>query len=251
MKLNISLFISTLLVLQLVSCKQQETKVPRIFIAGDSTAQSYDTTKTVMRGWAQMLPMFLDSSVVVVNKAKAGRSTKSYLAEGRWQQILDSIQPNDYVIIQFGHNDASSKPERHASYPDYKNNLIKMITEAQAKQARPVLATSIVMRTFKDNALIDDRLKGYPAITRQLADSLNIPLIDTYVKTRDLILMMGDEASKKLYMWVEPGLDSLRPDGSKDDTHLQAPGAIAVAKFVAQNIQKQKLKDIANHVIIP
>ncbi len=246
---NISLIAT--IVLLLTNCSKQEPRVPRIFIAGDSTAQSYDTTKTVMRGWAQMLPMFFDSSVVIINKAKAGRSTKSYLAEGRWQQILDSIKPNDYVIIQFGHNDASTKPERHASYPDFKHNLIKMITEAQAKQARPILATSIVMRTFKDNALIDDRLKAYPAINRQLADSLNIPLIDTYIKTRDLILMMGDEASKKLYMWVEPGIDSLRPDGSQDDTHLQAPGAIAVAGFVAKDIQKQQLKDIFNHVIIP
>ncbi|PKQ67763.1 hypothetical protein BZG01_06845 [Labilibaculum manganireducens] len=235
----------------LLVCCSQEPKNVRLFISGDSTAQSYDTTKTVMRGWAQMLPGFFDEHVTVVNKAKAGRSTKSYLAEGRWKEVVDSLQPNDYVIIQFGHNDASSKPERHASYPDYKRNLITMVKEAQAKKARPILATSIVMRTFKDNGLLDDRLKGYPAITRQLADSLNIPLIDTWLKSRDLIIMMGDEPSKKLYMWIEAGVDSIRPNGSQDDTHLQAPGAAAIAEIVAAEIKKQNLKDIANHVLIP
>ncbi len=234
----------------MIGCNTPEPKDVSIYIAGDSTAQGYDTTKTVMRGWAQMLPKFFDEHVTIVNKAKAGRSTKSFIAEDRWQGIIDSIKPNDYVIIQFGHNDASSKPERHASYPDYKNNLIKMINETQSKQANPILATSIVMRTFNGKALVDDRLLGYPAIMRQLADSLNIPLIDTYVKTRDLIIMMGDEPSKELYMWIPAGVDSIRPNGSQDDTHLQTPGAMAVAEIVAKEIKKQKLINIADHVVI-
>ncbi|GAF02110.1 rhamnogalacturonan acetylesterase [Saccharicrinis fermentans] len=235
----------------LISCREQKNESINIFICGDSTAQSYDTSKTVMRGWAQMLPDFFDEHVTIINKAKAGRSTKSYLAEKRWKEVMDSIQADDYVIIQFGHNDASSKPERHASYADYKQNLIKMIKEAKAKQARPILATSIVMRTFKDNALIDDRLKAYPAITRQLADSLNIPLIDTWLQSRDLVVMLGDEPSKALYMWIEAGIDSIRPNGSQDDTHLQSKGAVTIAEMVATDIKKQNLKDIATHVIIP
>ncbi len=237
-------------IVTIISCNTTTPKDVSIYIAGDSTAQGYDTTKTVMRGWAQMLPEFFDEHVTIVNKAKAGRSTKSFIAEDRWQGIIDSIKPNDYVIIQFGHNDASSKPERHASYPDYKNNLLKMIQDAQAKKANPVLATSIVMRTFNGKALVDDRLLGYPAIMRQLADSLNIPLIDTYVKTRDLIIMMGDEPSKELYMWIPAGVDSIRPNGSQDDTHLQTPGAMAVAEIVAKEIKKQKLINIADHVVI-
>ncbi|MCW3786887.1 rhamnogalacturonan acetylesterase [Plebeiibacterium sediminum] len=242
--------ISLFSIIALISCNTPKPKDVSIYIAGDSTAQGYDTTRTVMRGWAQMLPKFLDEHVTVVNKAKAGRSTKSFIAEDRWQGIIDSIKPDDYVIIQFGHNDASSKPERHASYPDYKNNLLKMISEAQAKQANPILATSIVMRTFNGRSLVDDRLLGYPAIMRQLADSLNIPLIDTYVKTRDMIIMMGDEPSKELYMWIPAGVDSIRPNGSQDDTHLQTPGAMAVAEIVAKEIKKQNLKNIADHVVI-
>lgn len=238
--------------LVLFACHQKkEAKQVKLFIAGDSTAQTFDTTKTVMRGWAQLLPQFFDKQVTVVNKAKAGRSTKSFIAENRWQEIVDSISADDYVLIQFGHNDASNKPERHASYPDYKNNLLKMISDAKAKNAHPILATSIVMRTFDGHSLVDDRLLGYPAIMRQIADSLDLPLVDTYVQTRDMIIMLGDEPSKKLYMWIEAGIDSLRPDGSKDDTHLQEPGATAVAKIVAKEIKKQNLKDLAEHVVIP
>lgn len=222
-----------------------------IYIAGDSTAQTYDTTKTVMRGWGQILPCYFDTMVQIHNRAMGGRSTKTFLSEGRWQKIMDDIQPDDYVIIQFGHNDASTRPERHASYPDYKQNLITMVNEAQSKQAHPILATSIVMRTFKNNALVDDRLKAYPTITRQVADSLGIPMIDANLKTRDLILTLGDEPSKKLYMWIEAGIDSMRPNGSQDDTHLQAPGAHAVAKIIASEIKKQTLKDLAEHVVIP
>lgn len=247
--MQLKTFSFLLIILTIISCSKQ--KQVSIYIAGDSTAQGYDTTRTVMRGWAQMLPLYFDDQVNIVNKAKAGRSTKSYLKEGRWQAILDTIKPNDYVIIQFGHNDASKKPERHASYPDYKRNLIQMIQQAREKQAKPILATSIVMRTFVDNALVDDRLKAYPTITRQIADSLNVPLIDANLKTRDLILTLGDEPSKKLYMWIEAGIDSIRPNGSQDDTHLQEPGAKAVAKIVAKEIKKQNLKYIATHVVLP
>ncbi len=251
MKLTFKILTIPLFFIILLSCtKEKSAEKMNIFIAGDSTAQNYDTTKTVQRGWGQMLPEYLDTFVTVQNRAMGGRSTKSFIKEERWQKILNDIQPNDYVIIQFGHNDASTKPERHAGYPLYKENLIKMVNDARAKQANPILATSIVMRTFKGRTLVDDRLLGYPAITRQVADSMNVPLIDTYVKTRDMIIMMGDSLSKSLYMWVEPGIDKSHPEGRQDDTHLQTPGALAVAKIVAEEIKKQNLKDIANHVVI-
>ncbi len=248
MKFNFIILIA--LLIGFVACENQPQHI-NIFIAGDSTAQTQNPEKTVMRGWGQVFQSYFDTTVTVQNRAMGGRSTKTFISEERWQKILDDIQPNDYVIIQFGHNDASTRPERHASYPDYKQNLITMVNQAREKQANPILATSIVMRTFKGRSLVDDRLLGYPAITRQVADSLNVPMIDAYVKTRDMIIMMGDSASKSLYMWVEPGIDKNRPDGSQDDTHLQEPGAHAVAKIIAEEIKKQNLKDLADHVLIP
>lgn len=220
----------------------------RIYIAGDSTAQTYDTTKTLQRGWGQMLSSFLDDKVEVINKAKAGRSTKSFQDEGRWTEIVSNIRKGDWVIIQFGHNDTSDKPERHASPTDFRNNLIKFINDVRQKKANPVLLTPVVMRTFKDGVLVDDRLKLYPGITREVAKEYNVPMIDINLKTRDLILKMGDERSKSLYMWLEPGVDPSKPQGSKDDTHSLEAGATQIAKFVAEGIKDLKLNGLYKHI---
>nr|WP_321408140.1 rhamnogalacturonan acetylesterase [uncultured Carboxylicivirga sp.] len=237
------------LLLFIISCEQE--KPVSVLIAGDSTAQSYDTTQTLMRGWAQMLPLFLDSTITVKNHAKAGRSTKTFIEEERWAKLIEETEPGDYVIIQFGHNDASTRPERHASHDQYRQNLVNMINDVKAKQANPILATSIVMRTFQGRALVDDRLLAYPVITRQVADSLDLPLLDIYTRSRDMIIMLGDEPSKELYMWIGPGLDKKRPDGSEDDTHLQEAGATAVAELAAKEIKKLNLKNLSSHVVLP
>ena len=215
-----------------------------IYIAGDSTAQNYDTTKTLQRGWGQYLFLFFNDKVEVINKAKAGRSTKSFQDERRWSEIVTSLQKGDWVFIQFGHNDTSEKPERYASPEDYKKNLIKFVLDVRGKKANPVLLTSVVMRTFKDGVLVDDRLKTYPGITREVAKEYNVPLIDVNLKTRDLVLKLGDERSKSLYMWLEPGIDPSKPDGSKDDTHSVRTGAVQIAKFVADDIKSLKLKGL-------
>lgn len=209
----------------LLSCSSPKT---RIFIAGDSTAQTYDISQTQMRGWGQLLPVYLSDEVQVYNYAKAGRSTKSFRAEHRWDSIMNKAQKGDYILIQFGHNDTSSKPERHASPIDFKNNLVQFISEARSKQAIPVLLTPIVMRTFENGHLVDNRLKTYPGIIREVAQEQNVLLIDVNTKTRDLILKLGDEASKVLYM---PG----------DDTHTNERGAQEYAAIVAKGLQELKI----------
>lgn len=208
-----------------VSCAFPKT---RIFIAGDSTAQTYDTTKTEMRGWGQMLSVYLPADVEIYNHAKAGRSTKSFRAESRWDSIMNNVQKGDYVIIQFGHNDTSSKPERHSSPEDFKNNLIQFVAETRSRQAIPILLTPIVMRTFENGHLIDDRLKVYPGIIREVAEEQEVLLIDVNLKTKDLILKLGDKASEELYM---PG----------DNTHTNEKGAREYASIVAKGLQDLKI----------
>lgn len=223
----------------------------KIFIAGDSTAQTYNEERDgLIKGWGQMLPLFLDDEVEVVNHAMGGRSTKTFIEEERWHKLLSEVGKGDYVFIQFGHNDASTRPKRHASYEEYRKNLIKMIEEVRAKEAYPVLLTSVVMRTFKDGNLVDDRLKGYPVITRELAREYNVPLIDINLKTRDFITMLGDEDSKAYYRWAEPGVDPVKPEGIQDDTHMMEKGAAQVARFVAEGIEDLDLKGLSNHINI-
>lgn len=109
-----------------------------------------------------------------------------------------------------------------------------MINDVREKQATPVLLTSVVMRTFVNGHLTDDRLKGYPAITRRVAKEQDVLLIDINLKTRDFVTMLGDEDSKPYYRWVEPGEDPVKSEGLKDDTHMMEKGAKQVARFVAE-----------------
>ncbi|OFX52905.1 MAG: hypothetical protein A2W86_01160 [Bacteroidetes bacterium GWD2_45_23] len=218
----------------------QDSKT-KIFIAGDSTAQTYNEERDgLIKGWGQMLDCYLNENIEVVNHAIGGRSTNSFIAEGRWDKLLSEVKPGDYVFIQFGHNDASTRPERHTSYEEYEVNLKRMVEDVREKDAHPVLLTSLVMRTFVNGHLTDNRLKGYPAITRKVAKEEEVSLIDVNLKSRDFITMLGDEASKPYYRWVEPGVDPKKPDGLQDDTHMMEKGAKKVAQFVAEGIAELK-----------
>lgn len=241
------IFLSILFLL-ICSFTTSEKKI-KIFIAGDSTAQSYKEEKDgLIKGWGQMLPLYLSDEVEVVNHAIGGRSTKTFISEGRWDKLLSQVNAGDYVFIQFGHNDASTRPERHTSYDDYRANLIRMISDVRAKGANPVLLTSVVMRTFQKGNLVDDRLKGYPVITRQVAKEYGVPMIDVNLKTRDFITMLGDEDSKAYYRWVEPGVDHAKPNGLKDDTHMMEKGAKQVAFFVAEGIKELDIERLSKYV---
>lgn len=229
------------------SVQERDTK---IFIAGDSTAQTYNEERDgLIKGWGQMLDYYFKENIEVVNHAIGGRSTNGFIAEGRWEKLLSEVRPGDYVLIQFGHNDASTRPERHTSYEEYEVNLKRMISDVRKKNACPILLTSVVMRTFVNGNLIDDRLKGYPVITRKVAEEEKVPLIDINQKTRDFITMLGDEASKPYYRWVEPGVDPKKPDGLQDDTHMMEKGAKQVALLVAESIAELNLPIISENII--
>lgn len=226
-----------LLLIATMLCVGCKTSQPTIFMAGDSTSEyATQEKKGYIRGWAQMLPLYLNDEVKMDIRSRGGRSTKSFIADGIWGRLIADVKKGDYVFIQFGHNDASKRPERHASYEDYKANLTRMINEVKEKEATPVLLTSVVMRTFRNRVLVDDRLKGYPAIMRKLAKEMDVMLIDCNQKTRDFVVTIGDEASKPFYRHLGPGIDPFKPEGIADDTHMMEKGAKRVAAFVAEGM---------------
>jgi lysophospholipase L1-like esterase len=106
------------------------------------------------------------------------------------------------------------------------------------------------MRTFVKGHLTDDRLKGYPVITRKVAKEEDVPLIDINQMSRDFITMLGDEASKPYYRWVEPGVDPKKPEGLQDDTHMMEKGAMQIARFVAEGIAELNLPELSENIII-
>ncbi len=187
------------------------------------------------RGWCHVLPGFFTEDVMVDNRAVNGRSTKTFLSEGRWDVVMDSIRPGDYVFIQFGHNDASDKGERATvAGGDFDENLRRYVRDTRSKGGIPVLFTPIARRKFMKGELVDTHGK-YVQSVKDVAKELDVVCIDLNASTTDWIKALGDEASKPYFMHIPAGTVPLHPDGKKDNTHLNVAGARVVAGMAADS----------------
>ncbi|RCW45557.1 rhamnogalacturonan acetylesterase [Paenibacillus prosopidis] len=226
--------------LQINEAKQATT----IFLAGDSTVTDQDTFPYA--GWGQMLPLYFKTDVAVDNHAKSGRSSKSFIDEGRLAAILEQIKPNDYLWIQFGHNDQKPDTERATEpFGSYKEMLSIYVKEARAREARPVLITPMHRRKFDGQGRIIDTHGDYLLGMMQLAAELDVPLIDLAAKSKALYEQLGDEPSKALFMWAYPGEFIHFPEGAQDDTHFQELGAIQIAGLVAEGVKELGLSPLS------
>ena len=208
----------------------------RIFVCGDSTAASYNPAETRMVGWGQLLGDFLPG-VTVVNLSMAGRSTKTFLAEGRLEPA-GQADPGDLVLIQFAHNDENEKkPERYtAPWTEFTENLWVFIRFARKHGAVPVLLTPICMRVWQDGKLQPTHGE-YPAAMRSVAEEMNVPLVDLYTESFRIVESMGEEGSRALFMHFEPGEDPAYPDGSQDNAHTKRAGAERFAAAAARGLK--------------
>ena len=212
----------------------------RIFVCGDSTAQTYDPAETLMVGWGQLLGEHLPG-VTVCNHAKAGRSTKSFLAEGRLQQLDGLVGLGDLVLIQFAHNDENEKPERHTEpYTTYTENLTAFVRFAQERGAVPVFLTPICMRVW-EGGVLQETHGEYLAAMRQLAERLHVPLIDAYRDSFAAVAEAGEEGSKAFFMHLAPGEDARYPEGLSDNAHTRRAGAERFAAGIAEGLVKAGL----------
>ncbi len=210
-----------------------------LFMAGDSTmAAQALVPATPARGWGQMLQPYFHDNVRVENLASSGQSTRSFRDKGRWQLILDRLQAGDFVIIQFGHNDAKPDAERHTEpFGSFKENLERFVREVRARQATPILATSIVRNIFNaDGTSLRDTHGDYLVATRKVAEEQSLPLLDLNRKTGDLLIKLGPDRSKLLFNNVEPGEYGKYPDGFRDGTHLNAAGASRICDLAIEEI---------------
>ncbi len=223
--------IAMMILLSLFTNQQPVT----VYIIGDSTAANKLEKAYPETGWGMELQAYFGTGVTIDNRALNGRSTKSFINEKRWDDVLNSLKIGDYVLIQFGHNDEKiDRPEVGTSLAAYKANLIRYIRETTAKGAFPILLTPIMRRSYQNGVFKDSHL-GYPAIVRKLADSLQVPLIDMHRKTERLIVDLGELQSVKLFNHVDSGHVNY-PTGKKDNTHLSPYGAKVIAGLVAEGI---------------
>ncbi|MDT0645143.1 rhamnogalacturonan acetylesterase [Zunongwangia sp. F260] len=236
-------FIFCFLILFSVAISAQEK--PTLYLIGDSTmSDKKDPEENPEHGWGQMLPELMTSEINIENHAVNGRSTRSFIAEGRWEDIKNKLEPGDYVFIQFGHNDQKVKdPTRYTNpFTQYRANLEKFVEETKEKEANPLLLSSIVRRNFNEEGVLVDTHGEYPLVTRMVAKDLQVPFIDMQLLTEQLEIKYGPEDSKNLHLHLEPGEDSYEPNGMEDDTHLSEIGATIVASLALQEIAKRDLE---------
>lgn len=256
---KIHLFCVMLAVLFLSAFKSD--RVITIFMIGDSTmANKTLDAGNLERGWGHVLGGYFTEDVRVDNHALNGRSSKSFIDEGHWDEVVSKIKPGDYVFIQFGHNDEKPKPDRHTDPgTTFDENLRKFVRETREKGGIPVLFNSVVRRNFGENpnaiaaddfrpekadaveegdTLIDTHGK-YLDSPRNVAKEMGVAFIDLNKATKELVESMGVEGSKKLFMWVPAGVSPACPKGRQDNTHFNIYGARQVAKLAVQAIEKQ------------
>ena len=216
----------------------------RVFLIGDSTMADKPLIDNPEHGWGQMLPIFFSKNVVFLNHAKNGRSTRSFLNEGRWEAVRTMLRPGDYVFIQFGHNDSKKEDTSRFADPhtDYKNNLLRFVREAREKNAIPVLLTPVNRRNYDKNGKFVDKHGDYPGVVREIAANEHVPLLDLHKKSKTLFEKLGPEESKKLFLTsVKQNVYRALPNGKDDNTHFTRVGAVQIAQLAVECISEIKL----------
>ncbi|MFE5309230.1 rhamnogalacturonan acetylesterase [Isoptericola sp. NPDC056605] len=205
--------------------------MPRtVHLAGDSTAGPKSRAAAPETGWGMALPYYLDDAVAVANHARNGRSTRSFVTQGRLDAVARDLRAGDVLVIQFGHNDAKVEdPERHTEpWTSYTDHLARFVDVARAAGARPVLATSVERRRFDDAGRAVPAHGEYPDAMRALAAREDVPLVDVQRDSLALWLDLGPERTLHYFFHAD--------DGRRDDTHFNPPGAGAVARLVATGL---------------
>jgi len=190
-------------------------------IIGDSTVCDYPLTN-VNRGWGMYIQDYFRDSARVINLARSGRSSKSFIADGLWQNTLDA-KP-DFILIQFGHNDSHGRTEPKATdaATDFRDFLRRYIRESRSIGATPILVTPMHRRTFTQDGNLSDNLKPYADAMKAVAAETKVAVIDLYGKSGELFQRLGDVGSRAL------------ANRADDRTHFNERGAKAMADLVMQ-----------------
>ena len=223
----------------------------RIFWAGDSTVKQNDYTCFPQTGMGQAFALFIKRNIRIENYAQNGRSTKSFIAEGRLEAIDRKINEGDFLFIQFGHNDEKPDKDRHTdAFIDYQENLIKFIDVAKKHGANPVLITPLYRRLFNEDrkTLTENTHFEYPQAMIQLGEKLNVAVIDLCSKSKALIEEAGDEVSKEWFNYVPAGKYPNFPDGKEDNSHLRYEGAYRFCMIVAEELEQ--LGDVYKELLL-
>jgi pectinesterase len=195
----------------------------RIVLVGDSTV-------TDDSGWGTGFRRFATDAVDIVNTAANGRSSKSFIDEGRWAEAL--AKRGQYYLIQFGHNDEPGKgPERETDpKTTYRANMARYVEDVRAIGGKPILVTSLVRRLYKDDGTIRTTQTAYVDAVRALAVEKNVPLVDLHA------ISLADAENAGDDVWAD--LSPRDEKGQVDRTHLNTKGSEVVGRMVVEALRK-------------
>jgi len=217
----------------------------KIYLAGDSTVTHKH--ETPYAGWGQMLGEFFNKNISICNQAESGRSTRSFIREGRFDNIKKLIKTGDYLFIQFGHNDQKQDDRYTDPYTTYSENLKTFIKMSRDVGAIPILVTPVFRRLFCDAGILYDTHVDYAKAVRKVAIDENVVLIDLHKKSGDLLEELGVVASKDIFLHIKAGIYDHSPNGIEDDTHFSEYGARVIAKLIVDEIEN-KIPDLADYL---
>jgi lysophospholipase L1-like esterase len=233
MKKNVVVFFAILLSFGF----KQDSPSIRIFLAGDSTMSIKETRNYPETGWGMPFVHFWDPSVSVVNLAKNGRSTKTFIYEGLWNKIMQDAAENDFIIIQFGHNDEVPTKINSYTTPDtFQLNLTRFIHDARMKKAIPVLCSPVARRKFTPSGELESTHEMYSKLVKEVAQREKATFIDLDQLSQELYRQMGVEQSKLLFVQLKPGEHPNYPDGKEDNTHFNELGARLIAQIMLKEL---------------
>jgi lysophospholipase L1-like esterase len=219
-----------------------------VFLSGNSTVT--DQRFEPWAAWGQMLPRFFQPrKIVVANHAESGEALKSFVAENRFAKILATMRQDDYLFIQFAHND--QKPQSTAyvePFKGYKKYLKQFIDQARQKGAKPVLVTPMYRRNFDAQGRIVNTHGDYPAAMREVASEENVPLIDLFEMSGILFESLGVDGSIKAFVHYPAGTFPGQDKELKDNTHFNNYGAYQMAECIVKGI-REKVPGLAKYLV--
>lgn len=212
---------------------------PRLFLIGGSTMATFPPERPVV-GWGQVLPEFFRVPGIVQNRAKSGRSSKSFIDQGLWASTLAEIRAGDYLVICFGTNDSKQDDPTRYTEPrgSFRANLERFIRETRAQGATPLLATSVVRRQWDEKGNFVEPPSEWVVVTREVAAAQKVPLLEMRHRTVELEKSLGPAGSIALHLYLPAGKYAAYPKGAKDDTHYCEHGARRVAALAAGEIRR-------------
>lgn len=217
--------------------------MPTIHIAGDSTASIKEEQKRPETGWGEKITSYFTPTVSINNQAMNGRSTKSFIEEGRLALLVTTFKSGDFLLVQFGHNDQKTHADKGTlPYGEYIENLAFFAHVAKKANVHPVFLTPVTRRNYLSNGRLDtDCLGEYPRAMKQFAQKYNYPLLDIFSLSQQFLHTHTEEQTKEFYLHLKPEENKNYPDGLEDNTHFSPLGAEKIAHLITQEIKTQQL----------